>query len=150
MNISIKRIRKTYKNLILLKNLDNICFPDDYSPPFGMRKFDCWFLYIKNDIVAYASGYKWKDFYFLARGGVLPKWRGQSLQQSLIKERIKKAKSLEVDHIITYTSADNIPSIKNLKACGFKEWIDAPEWFAKSSNDFLFWHLDASGDSKLF
>lgn len=137
----IKRIRKTYKNMKMIREMDLICFPDDSPMLFGLRKYYCWIVYENEQAIAYAIGGKMQNFYFLARAGVLPEWRGRNIQQLLIQERIKKAMTLDnIDGIITYTSIENISSIKNLIDCGFSLWENPSKSFKKKG--FTHWKLD--------
>jgi len=138
----IKRVRKTFKNLMILREMDDTCFPEDSYAPLGLRKYSWWFVYDENNkAVAYAVGCSKKDkSYFLARAGVLPEQRGQNIQQILINERVNMAKSLGLKNVITYTSINNPPSIKNLKKCGFVEWVDAPNYW--KTENFISWILN--------
>lgn len=120
-----------------MREVDRICFPDDLYPLLGLPKYSWWFAYDEGVVVAYAAACKMNKYYFLARGGVLPEKRGNKIQQQLIEKRLEMAKSLNLEGAITYTSVDNISSIKNLKACGFEEWIDAPKKFR--SEGFISW-----------
>lgn len=122
--------------------MDEICFPYDPRPLFGLRKNDCWIAYSHEKPIGYASGCQYLGkYYFLNRVGVLPEYRGNNLQKDLIEERIERAKSIDkVESIITYTSYENIPSIKNLKHCGFEVWEDPIKPFRKP--DFIEWKLD--------
>jgi len=143
MDVLVSRVRKTDKNLNLIRSMDEICFPDDAVPFIGLRKHLCWVAKINEDNIGYASGYKQRNYFYLSRGGVLPEYRGKNIQIDLIKKRIEHAQFSRLDGVITYTSIDNIPSIKNLVSCGFSEWIDAPKWFKKNyDKDFIMWKLD--------
>jgi len=59
----------------------------------------------------------------LSRAGVSVLARGQGLQRKMIRLRMKKAASLKVERVLTYTDAKNAPSSNNLAACGFRIWI---------------------------
>lgn len=139
------------KNLKALRDLDKICFPEDDPLLFGLKKYHCWLVFDGDDVVSYAVGCRLRKYYFLARGGVVPEWRGRRIQQLLIKERVKKAiaSSFNPRGVITYTSTDNIASIKNLRSCGFEEWNNSPKWFKASPREgceFIEWifKLDSS------
>lgn len=147
MNVVIKKIRKTQKNLVKLRQLDRICFPDDNPPLAGLRKYHCWFAYIDEEIVGYAISGKLRNHYFLERCGILPQWRGNKIQRLLINERIEYGKNIGFQSIATYTSSDNVFSIKNLKSCGFVEWLDAPKYIRRYNKKVLFiiWRLNTQG-----
>jgi GNAT superfamily N-acetyltransferase len=126
--VEIKKVRKTFKNHCILRNLDKICFPEDLLPLLGLPKYSWWFAYDENkEVIGYASACKMGDSYFLARVGVSPDKRGQGIQKMLIEKRIEAGKMLGLKQIVTYTSINNNYSIKNLKECVFEEWIDAPK-----------------------
>lgn len=139
----VKQIRKSDKNLKILREMDSICFPEDRCALFGLRKVFCWFLYSENgEIAGYCSGYKLKQYFYLSRCGIMPKYRGKGMQKKLIQERIEKAKDLNLAGLVTYTNNENIASIKNLQSFGFEEWKDSPKWFSKKKyNTFIEWRL---------
>lgn len=138
--MEIKRIRKTHKNINILKSLDKVCFPGDDSFPFGLRKYDCWMCFLDGEIIGYASACKMKDKYFLARAGVMPEHRGKGVQKKFIKARIGRANMLQLDSIVTYTTPVNLPSILSLESYGFDTWNDVCKSFYDDS--FLYWKLD--------
>lgn len=143
-----KKVWKTNKNYKTIKEMDSICFPEDNPFLFGLPRYHWWFAYHDECPIAYAAGGKTKGYYFLARVGVLPEWRGKKIQKLLIKERIRKAIDLDVKGIYTYTSKDNEPSIKNLKSCGFKVWNNPPK--SINEKDFIHWFLDIETARSLF
>lgn len=63
---------------------------------------------------------------FLSRAGVLPHARGQGLQRRMIRTRLKWARAEGFSRAITYTHISNIPSARNLIACGFT--VYAPDY----------------------
>lgn len=134
--MKIETVRKTYKNIKKIKSLDTICFPDIAPPKFGPKQTFCWLV----DDVAYAIAYKVKNFLFLSRAGVLPDHRGQGIQKKLIEARIKKAKELGLNGVCTYTSTNNIASIKNIKFCGLNKEA-MPAWLDINDTNFVYWEL---------
>ena len=142
--MKVLKVRKTNKNLKTIREINRICFPNDTAPLFGLRKHLCWVVVDDGDnVVGYASGYKRRNFFYLSRSGILPEFRGNNLQKLLIEERIKYAKENGYDGLMTHTSIDNIPSIKNLISCGFDRWINHPGWLRKyDSEQFVIWKMD--------
>ena len=139
MEFEVRKVWKTYKNLKIIKKMDDHCFPDDDSMFFGHRDQHWWIVYREKEPVAYAGARKWGAYFFLNRAGVMSSWRGQQLQELLIRKRIQLAKT----SVITYTSYDNIPSNKNLIKCGFKLW-DPPEEY--HFEGFLNWILPVDSE----
>lgn len=136
--LEIVKVRKTYKNMQIMRELDEICFPEDCLAPLGLRKYDWWYVYDENkNVVAYAVACKMNKCYFLARAGVVPEKRGQGIQETLIIKRIEMANKLKIQKVITYTSIENKFSIKNLIKCKFEEWKDAPNSFKREG--FIPW-----------
>lgn len=56
---------------------------------------------------------------WLVRAGVLKAYRGGGLQRHLIRVRVKEARRRRLGRVLTYTSAENLPSQRNLIRCGF-------------------------------
>ncbi len=139
MDIVIEKIRKTNGNLKLIREMDSICFPDNPPLLLGLRKVFCWMG--KDDhsnIVGYACAYKKNDYFYLSRMGILPEYRGHGLQKQFIETRLEKARDLKLKGAITYTSNENIASIRNLEKCGFRKWTTCPKWFGKG-DDYIEW-----------
>jgi hypothetical protein len=59
--------------------------------------------------------------------------RGYGLQRALIRVRERKAKLLDLTRITTYTAADNIHSMNNLIACGYKTYAPPRGWEIEGS-----------------
>lgn len=133
--MEVRKIRKTYKNIKLLKEMDDFCFPEDDSLVMGLRKYHWWIVY-ENDIpVAYAGACVYLSSLTMVRAGVLPKYRGRGLQGAMIETRISYAQANKLEEVVTYTSKCNTASIKNLKRCNFIEY--------KAVDDFLCWKRSA-------
>lgn len=137
MKTNIKQVR-TRRDWRTLKWAEEVCFEEDDRPEFHCGR---WYLiHIDGEPAAFCAGEITAEGYFLSRAGVLPGWRGQGLQRVMIDYRIKLAKGRPV---YTYTSADNVASMNNLIACGFR--IDSV-----SEDGFINWrlyeHSDLSGE----
>lgn len=80
---------------------------------------------------------RWSDCGYLIRCGVLPDYRGQGLQKKFIRVRIRQAKALGLNWLITSTY-DNPASANSLISCGFKMFNPTNPWMAKNT---LYWRL---------
>jgi predicted acetyltransferase len=63
--------------------------------------------------------------------------RGQGLQKKFIRVRIRQAKALKMNWVITSTF-DNPASANSLIACGFKMFNPTKPWMAKNTS---YWRL---------
>ena len=79
----------------------------------------------------------WTDCGYLIRCGVVPDMRGQGLQKKFIRVRIRQAKALKMNWVITSTF-DNPASANSLIACGFKMFNPTKPWMAKNTS---YWRL---------
>lgn len=73
---------------------------------------------------------------YFCRVGVLPKHRGNGLQKKLIEVRSRYAKRLGCEVVVTYTSADNSPSINSLVSRGFRHYNPEYPW---AGSAYLYW-----------
>ena len=104
----------------LLLYLQKKCLPHDepYDTDFGWW----WIIYEKDKPVGFAGlvrSANWLDTGYLCRSGVLPAYRGMGLQKRLISVRVRKAKQLGYNWLISDTN-DNPPSSNSLISQGFK------------------------------
>jgi ribosomal protein S18 acetylase RimI-like enzyme len=65
---------------------------------------------------------------YLCRSGVLPAHRGHGLQRRLITVRAKKARALKFKVLVTDCRNDNVPSLRNIAAAGFKAYWPKNPW----------------------
>jgi N-acetylglutamate synthase-like GNAT family acetyltransferase len=79
----------------------------------------------------------WSDCGYLIRCGVVPDMRGQGLQKKFIRVRIRQAKALKMNWVITSTY-DNPASANSLISCGFKMFNPTKPWMAKNTS---YWRL---------
>ena len=80
----------------------------------------------------------WSDCAYLIRCGVVPNCRGQGLQKKFIRVRIRQAKALKMNWVITSTY-DNPASANSLISCGFKMFNPTKPWMAKHTS---YWRLN--------
>jgi len=79
----------------------------------------------------------WSDCGYLIRCGVVPDMRGQGLQKKFIRVRVRQAKALKMNWVITSTY-DNPASANSLISCGFKMFNPTKPWMAKHTS---YWRL---------
>lgn len=65
---------------------------------------------------------------YLKRVGVLPQYRGQGLQQKLLRVREQQAKRLGWTRCVTDTAYHNIPSSNNLIRAGYSMFEPPIRW----------------------
>lgn len=108
--------------------IDRKYFSGSYNQ-FLYRNVYWWAVYLKDKVVAYAGLkiIKNSNTGFFCRAGVLEQHRGYGLQRLLIKTRIRKAKQLKLDDVVTYT-IDNPISANNLIKCGFLTYLPDKHW----------------------
>lgn len=124
------------QDLTLIQELDKIClpgcswYPADYS----------WCLWSDDFLVGYAClthSRQWDKCGYLCRSGILPEFRGKGLQKRLIRARIRKARELGWQALVTDTRK-NPASANSLIACGFKMYEPQNPW---SFKDACYWRL---------
>jgi GNAT superfamily N-acetyltransferase len=78
---------------------------------------------------------RWSDTMYLCRAGVTRAHQGRGLQKRLLRARIRKAKALGMNWVITDTH-HNPASANNLIATGFKLFEPSDPWGFKTA---LYW-----------
>jgi len=79
----------------------------------------------------------WSDCGYLIRCGVVSDCRGKGLQKKFIRVRIRQAKALKMNWVITSTY-DNPASANSLISCGFKMFNPTKPWMTKHTS---YWRL---------
>lgn len=122
-----------------LVGLHTHCLPADTLPDF--TKGWWWILYDRNKYPAGFAGLvpssRWIDCGYLSRAGILSYHRGKGLQKRLIRARVIKARKLGYEYLFSDTH-DNVPSVNNLIACGFKLYEPRTPYGAEKT---LYWRL---------
>jgi GNAT superfamily N-acetyltransferase len=115
----------------VLLHLQKLALPDDvvYPPINGW-----WFIAFdeQGNPVGFAGlvmSYQWNDCAYLCRAGVLAAHRGRGLQKRLIRVRIRKAKQLGLNWLVSDTY-ENPPSANSLIALKFKIFTPSNPWGA--------------------
>ena len=122
-----------------LQVLQKKCLPSD--TPSDTTQGYWWIVYDAHNLpCAFAglvSSVRWLDCGYLCRAGVLPSHRGQGLQKRLIRARVRQARALGWNWLITDTY-QNPASSNSLIATGFKLFEPTKPWGAIQT---LYWRL---------
>ena len=121
----------------LLVWLQKACLPADKIYPITQGY---WYVAYTHDgeAVGFAGivpSARWSDTMYLCRAGVVLAHRGRGLQKKLIKARIRKAKALGMNWVITDTN-ENPASANSLISTGFKMFEPSQPWGLKTA---LYW-----------
>jgi GNAT superfamily N-acetyltransferase len=121
----------------LLTSLQKACLPYDKIYPITQG-----YWYVAFSETGEAVGFggivpssRWFDTMYLCRAGVTPAHQGQGIQKRLIRQRIKVAKRLGMNWVITDTN-ENPASANSLIATGFKMFEPSKPWGFKTA---LYW-----------
>ena len=122
----------------LLVWLQKTCLPADSVYKITDKGY--WYVAYtsSNEAVGFAGvvpSARWSDTVYLCRSGVVLAHRGRGLQKRLIKARIRKAKTLGMNWVITDTN-HNPASANSLIATGFKMFEPSKPWGFKTA---LYW-----------
>jgi GNAT superfamily N-acetyltransferase len=122
-----------------LTRLQKQCLP--YDEPTSTTSGYWWLVHSEDGIpVAFAGlvpSQRWSDCGYLCRAGVLPAHRGQGIQKKLIRVRVRQARALGWNWLITDTH-ENPASSNSLIARGFKMFDPTKPWGADNA---LYWRL---------
>jgi GNAT superfamily N-acetyltransferase len=125
---------------LALTRLQKQCLP--YDEPTSTTSGYWWLVHSEDGVpVAFAGlvpSQRWSDCGYLCRAGVLPAHRGQGIQKKLIRVRIRQARALGWNWLITDTH-DNPASANSLIARGFRLFNPTKPWGADSA---LYWRLE--------
>ena len=121
----------------LLTLLQKTCLPHDKIYPLTKGY---WYVVFSETGEAVGFGgivpsTRWSDTMYLCRAGVVPTHQGQGLQKRLIRQRLKVAKRLGMNWVITDTN-ENPASANSLIAIGFKMFEPSQPWGLKTA---LYW-----------
>jgi GNAT superfamily N-acetyltransferase len=137
--MQIKRVDiRNLKIVDRLSTLQKECFP--YDKPYPTNDGYWWIASTDGVDIGFAGlvySSRWSDCGYFVRAGVLPNHRGQGIQKKLIRVRIRQAKALKMNWLITSTY-ENPASSNSLIACGFKLFNPTNPWMARHT---LYWRL---------
>ena len=141
MKFTIRKLdlRKS-ENRTLLTYLQCKCLPHDAPMPVDCGHW--WVAFTESGKpVAFAGlvrSAQWVNAGYLCRAGVLRTYNGHGLQKKLIQARIRQARKLNWEWLITDTT-DNPASSNSLISMGFKLYEPSNPWAYKNS---LYWRLN--------
>ena len=120
--------------LAQLVSLHHECFPSDELPDFSIGWW--WIAYDEqNAAIGFAGLYpsiQWDKTGYLCRAGVVESARGKGIQKALIKTRIRYARKLGYQWLVTDTRR-NPASSNSLIAHGFRLYEPLRPWGFKNS-----------------
>ena len=121
----------------LLVLLQKACLPADKIYPITKGH---WYVVYSQDGEAVGFGgivpsTRWSDTMYLCRAGVARAHQGQGLQKRLIRQRLKVAKRLGMNWVISDTN-ENPASANSLISTGFKMFEPSQPWGFKTA---LYW-----------
>ena len=121
-----------------LSALQKKCLP--YDKPYDTNH-GYWWIATQDGVDCAFAGLVcspwWFDCGYLIRCGVVPDMRGQGLQKKFIRVRIRQAKALKMNWVVTSTY-DNPASANSLISCGFKMFDPTKPWMAAHTS---YWRL---------
>lgn len=128
--MKIKRVNiRSQKVQHELSVLQKKCLP--FDTPFDTNYGYWWIVYDASNVPCAFAGLvhsvRWTDCGYLCRVGVLSSHRGHGLQKKLIRARIRQARALGWNWLITDTY-QNPASSNNLIATGFKLFEATKPW----------------------
>jgi GNAT superfamily N-acetyltransferase len=146
MQFTIKKVDLRNPSLVtLICYLQKKILPSDniYKPDRG----HWWIAYAADGKpIAFAGlvrSIKWTDTGYLCRAGVLDGYTGHGLQKRLIVARIKQARKLGWNWLITDTT-NNPASANSLINAGFKIYTPANKW---SFRNAIYWKYKVQPDA---
>jgi GNAT superfamily N-acetyltransferase len=119
--------------------LQKECLPVD--TPYDTTTGYWWIVYDSSNTPCAFAGLvpsaRWLRVGYLCRAGVLPGHRGRGTQKRLIRARVRQARKLGWEWLISDTY-NNPASANSLISCGFKMFEPSQPWGAKGT---LYWRL---------
>jgi L-amino acid N-acyltransferase YncA len=139
MNYRIVQVDTRLSEVVqLLTLLQKSCLPLDCVYKITNKGY--WYVVYTQD--GEAAGFagivpssRWSDTMYLCRAGVVLAHRGRGLQKKFIKARVRKAKALGMNWVITDTN-QNPASANSLISTGFKMFDPSQPWGFKTA---LYW-----------
>lgn len=138
MKFTIKKADLKNPSMVtLICYLQNKILPSDEI--FKPDRCHWWIAYTEDErpigFAGLVRSYKWTDTGYLCRAGVMDGYTGHGLQKRLILLRLRQAKKLGWNWVITDTT-NNPPSSNSLINCGFKIYNPRSPWGLKNA---IYW-----------
>jgi GNAT superfamily N-acetyltransferase len=122
------RIATSESDIAAINLMQEIILPED--EPLDARTGLWWLAVDRGEPVGFAGmrgSLRWSDCMYLCRSGVMPEARGRGLQKRLIRVREARARTLNMNWLITDTT-QNPASANSLIACGFRMYEPQAPW----------------------
>jgi GNAT superfamily N-acetyltransferase len=111
------RLRRT-DDLELIHELDRACFPAD-APPGEWAEDTLWWLALDGaGPCGYGGLWVHGDTGHWARVGVLPEYQRHGLGSRILRTAIRAAAARGCRRVQSYTSSENVASMRSMAACG--------------------------------
>lgn len=134
--MKLRQVRGTEADHALLRWLQLECLPSDTPADTSLGWW--WIAEHERRAVGFAGLYqsaRYMGVGYLCRAGVVRDMRGHGLQKRLIQARIRKARDLGWQWLMTDT-LNNPPSANSLIACGFQTFTPSVPWAADGA---IYW-----------
>lgn len=146
MKLSVKKVDIRNPAMVsLLIHLQKQILPADV--PYKPDRGHWWVAYAEDGKPVGFAGLvrstKWTDTGYLCRAGVLDEFTGHGLQRRFILARIRKAKELGWNWLITDTT-NNPASSNSLINCGFKIYSPGQPWGFRNA---IYWKYKVQPDA---
>lgn len=125
---------KQSTDIDLIRRMDKRCLPGCY---FYLGEY-WWIVWDGKIPVGYAGmaqSKQWNNCGYFCRAGIIPEYRGRGLQKRLIHARLRFARSLGWEAVVTDTR-QNPASANSLISCGFTTYIPRNPW---GFSDCIYW-----------
>lgn len=135
------QIRETH-DVELWRATDQLIFDREPWEPYDCEFY--WLAYADGHIAGHCSMALLKEndgVGYLTRAGVLDKYRGLGIHRRMLNVRKRCAKKLNLRALITYAAADNVYSINNLWAAGFRAYHPENNWIDDPRGEFIYFIL---------
>ena len=141
MKFNIRQVDiRVPEDVTVIMYLQKKCLPHD--KPMDVDRGHWWIAYTEDGKPVGFAGLirssQWLNAGYMCRAGVLPTYQGHGLQKRLIQVRMRKARLLHWEWLLTDTT-DNPASSNSLISMGFKLYEPTVPWGFKNS---LYWRLN--------
>ena len=146
MNFSVRKVDLRNPAMVnLLIHLQKQILPAD--SPYKPDRGHWWVAYAEGGkpvgFAGLVRSIKWTDTGYLCRAGVLDEFTGHGLQKRFILARIRKARELGWNWLITDTT-NNPASSNSLINCGFKIYKPGQPWGFRNA---IYWKYKVQPDA---
>lgn len=129
------------ERLNIIAPMDREIFPIDRKVPIKSLDVAYWLVRVDGVPAGFAAAkyLPTHQMVYLMRAGVLPDFRGRGIHDRLISVRLRWARRLGAEAVITYTLVENVNSSNNLFDKGFRLYRPETTWAGELAN---YWMLE--------